>query len=194
MPFFTRKKPINDDKGIERTQPLSLYGQSLPDGHIAIMADENLAVVLLGELLTHTEQESVLVNREENASFVALGYSLENCELHAIDADFGHAQLRTLIKKVDGQKPLLVLGRRMGPLWPTTITLLQRLKGNTRVIADVSMQTTLPLPTVFRHFLVETGAEKMFDAAVERWHRHERKKPTYKKQWIGGGFSLYTRQ
>lgn len=196
MPFFIRKRKQPEEDQAVDTAELLLYGHALPNGHLAIIADDNQAIIVLGDLLSNSDIPSVLVERNQNASFMALGHSLDHSELKAIESDCSHTQLRSLLKSIDNdpKKPLIVLGRKLGTLWPTSLNLIQRSHKHTRIIADVSLQTTLPLPLVFKHFLVEASMEKNFDTAVERWHRHEKVKPTYVKRWLGGGISLYSRQ
>lgn len=179
---------------------LILYGQVLPEGHLAVIVEEAQALNVFADLMTSAQSHAgaiTVLAREENAPFLALcrGFSVD---LQVMDSQFTHTQLRERAEKVwQVQQPsMLVLGRYLGALWPTMLNILKRstATGQVTVVADVTLQTKLPLPLVFRHYLVDQANEQLFEHALERWHRHESFKPLYVKRWLGGGISLYTRQ
>lgn len=200
MPLFSRKNKNPQAQAAEVTpEPLHLYGHTLPAAHLAIVAEEAHAGAVLGELLRDAKGQgrpTAALLRKDNAVLQGLCTELGLTD-YTLDDGFTHTQLRELMAErlshpQDGK--VLVLGRKLGILWPTILNTLKGPLGPIRVLADVSLQTKLPLPLLFRHFLVDQDNEELFEQAVERWHRHEATQPNYSKRWLGGGISLYTRQ
>lgn len=152
-------------------------------------------------LLQHLNQELVLTYLLGGVLDEGVRSAFDRLKLNAVRAqalpvvtgELGAVGFRDLLEEVSAPVlPLpgvLCVGRDLGNQWPFLVRRVGHLaEAGVMTVADVSEQLALPLPGVFRQFVVHESLSARFGRALERWFRHEAGR--YDLEGMGRGWLL----